>query len=365
MLEHSHTLYLAAAAVAAATGPPLAVLSAHRTAAQPVPADIEDERALLGYLIREPRTITEMSLFVADDFTVASHQQAWRDITDQFPEETSHPHETDSSELDNSSFSQLGDWLEAFSRTEAGAACLEKAAPTLEKARVSGERVLGYGLERRTYVGRSPFLTTDTGMSRIRETVSAGRYVFATVWMALIGLLTAGTWTWWAAENHAWAWGAATSVALLGAASLVWSLVDYDTLYLDTSSFVVGAALSYTPLTIASALTGSWWLLALGVVSAAAVVALFLGANRIYQWLRGESGMGGGDSLIALATIGVPTAASGDPVVAYASLMASLFLSIAFFAVTSRKRGVRVPFAFGPFLASGWCAALAWWLVTS
>ena len=147
--------------------------------------------------------------------------------------------------------------------------------------------------------------------------------------------------------------------------SIVISWVDLDTLYLDIPSWAVGTVVSYL-FAIGFALSvGAPGRILIGGLSALAVIALFEFANWIHKKWRGHDGQGFGDNLIVIGTVGVPVILTGDAVVAYWAIMASLLAAVAIFVVKAAmgKASRATPFAFGPLLATGWIIGLSGYLL--
>jgi leader peptidase (prepilin peptidase)/N-methyltransferase len=97
------------------------------------------------------------------------------------------------------------------------------------------------------------------------------------------------------------------------------------------------------------------------------MVFIFEVINLIYKRLRGSDGMGMGDTMIILGTIGVPTAISGAWQMGYRITMLSFLLGIVGWLYNKVKNNAtkEEPFAFGPYLAVGWMLAVVTWQLTN
>jgi prepilin signal peptidase PulO-like enzyme (type II secretory pathway) len=224
--------------------------------------------------------------------------------------------------------------------------------------------VYNAGVDRCDYSGNSRLeLTGDNEqpVRRVLAEIGAARYALTGLIMAL-GFVAAAR----AASGGAVGWLNWGALAVLVVSSTVWTLVDLDTLYVDMPSFYAGTALSWALVTGSAAMDGGLWRILTGLIVAAVIVGGIELVNQFYKVVRGQHGMGSGDYLLMLATIGVPSAVLGDWVFGQINLIVSLLLAILGW-VGSRlfKDGFTryTPYAFGPYLACGWMVTLLLWVV--
>lgn len=162
-------------------------------------------------------------------------------------------------------------------------------------------------------------------------------------------------------------WLGRVALLILLVASLEWAIVDLMTMYLDDKAFYLGVSLGWG-LTILSL----WEQKRLsqiipGVVFTLAMVVIFEGINKYFRYRRGMDGLGFGDTLIIIGTVGIPTALAGAWVLGYRIVMLSFILGIMgfFYMKIVNKHKKTQPFAFGPYLAIGWVFGIISWVLTN
>lgn len=162
-------------------------------------------------------------------------------------------------------------------------------------------------------------------------------------------------------------WLAVAALVVLAAGSLVISLVDLDTLYVDLRTFLVTAVGAGSLTVAAVGASGLWGRLVAGVVMVAATAVFFELVNRIHRAVRGVDGQGLGDTLIIIATVGIPPALMGNWVLGYYSVMAGIVAVLLGWLIGAARGKVTrsTPMAFGPYLAAGWVLGWAAYLIIS
>jgi len=158
----------------------------------------------------------------------------------------------------------------------------------------------------------------------------------------------------------------AVAVSLLTIGSVIWTLVDLETMYVDTMSFYALAGASWTGVLLAALLQGTVSRALTGLLVVGGIVGFIEVVNQVYRRIRGRDGMGMGDYLLVLATIGVPVGITGNLLLGQVILIASLLAGIVGWAFTRLTRPGftrETPYAFGPYLACGWLLGLAVWMV--
>lgn len=158
----------------------------------------------------------------------------------------------------------------------------------------------------------------------------------------------------------------AVAVSLLTIGSVIWTLVDLETMYVDTVSFYALAGASWTGVLLAALLQGTMGRALTGLLVVGGIVGFIEVVNQVYRRIRGRDGMGMGDYLLVLATIGVPVGITGNLLLGQAILIASLLAGIVGWGFTRLTRPGftrETPYAFGPYLACGWLLGLTVWMV--
>lgn len=228
--------------------------------------------------------------------------------------------------------------------------------------------VFNAGEDRLEYAGNSHVELTGDPQKPLRRVLGAttmGRKLIVAVMLAVGGVVSLAVGAGRSTDASGWLITAALLVLTIG--SVIWALVDQDTMYIDLPTFYIFTAGSWL-LAILAGLLGEGLSVPLRGLVVSVVVVLFIEViNQIFRRVRGQDGMGGGDYLLIVATIGVPVAVTGDWVLGQWVLILSLLAGIVGW-VTARltKPGFSKasPYAFGPYLASGWLIALALWAVS-
>lgn len=157
-----------------------------------------------------------------------------------------------------------------------------------------------------------------------------------------------------------------TTLALLMLSSLSWAIVDMYTMYLDYEFFKLSCAITSIPLFLSFALLkGSnqekitlfikTLLVPIGILLFMWVI-LFL-----FKRIKGLDGMGLGDFYIIFPVILIPLLYLNDLRFAFHAFMLSNLLGILgwlVLRVQGKLKSSKDPFAFGPYLATGWIITL-------
>ena len=227
--------------------------------------------------------------------------------------------------------------------------------------------VYNAGEDRLEYAGNSHVELTGDPQKPLRRVLGAttiGRKLIVAVMLVVGGAVSLAVGAGRSTDASGWLTTAALLVLTVG--SVIWALVDQDTMYIDLPTFYIFTAGAWL-LAILAGLLGEGLSVPLRGLVVSIVVVLFIEViNQIFRRVRGQHGMGGGDYLLIVATIGVPVAVTGDWLLGQWILILSLLAGIVGW-VTARltKPGFSKasPYAFGPYLASGWLLALALWAV--
>jgi hypothetical protein len=366
-----HLLSIVFGVLGLVLGPLLALLAAKRTPAQPAGnPDESAEEVVLASALSSASTYVLVSELKEEHFTSGANKALWRALVEEcagltLPESGSAPsayrklaRAAEVEDLRARVVARGGEAGELASRLGEGT--------TPRKAVKAASKVYSAVEDREQYLGASPVVPGGPGEAawvRRYTKPSLTRTAFSALFLGAVGALAPVLGSIPATEGA----GVVSVVAffVLGAASLVWALVDHDTLYLDYPTFFTGAALAWLVTAAAALSAGEPGRLLLGAGAAVVVGVFFEVLNRAYQRVRGVAGMGFGDTLIILATVGVPVALSDDVLLGLTIVMASALAAIPLPAVVAlRQRAAAkrdpeaptrpVPFAFGPYLALGW-----------
>lgn len=372
------------AVVAGAGGRALAVLAARRTVRQPLTMALTEEVRLLGSLLLQPSRLPYLTPITAPDFAAAAHQRIWAALVQACPEVGAVAEDATDEQC-----AQVGKVLEGrrveilqlvretLSGGIAPGGDLERLDWLLERgsqdvlddatAMEVAESVLGAGQDRNRLSGTGLVLPTALPdsvepdrppLKRVFVAPSAPRIVATSVLGAAGAALAPGLTGAFGLTGFAHALATAAVLVLLGMSLLI-SLVDLDTFYIDQKPFWGLTSLAWLLAAGAAALDGSLMRLAagLGLVVAAGVV--FEVVNIGHRLVRGTDGQGLGDTMLLLATAGLPVALTGEWSLGYYSVMSGMVLGLfGWLYGAARGRLTRKsPFAFGPYLAAGWATA--------
>lgn len=235
-----------------------------------------------------------------------------------------------------------------------------------ESALKLGEVVAGNGKGRELSSERSPFILDegDSLLYRGASVRSEKRELVGAAAGAVAGMVG-----WWSLSKLplgtiGLALGIIVIVGLVFS-SVVIASVDFDTFYLDNMVFYsTGVAIWAALVGLAVVSHHPMWLLA-GGLSAVVVAGTFEIMSRVYGATAGIT-QGMGDTAIVLVSVGVPAGLTHSWYVGLYSVLAGCVLMIIGWTVLRVKNKVTrmTPVAFGPYLASGWVVALAWWALT-
>ena len=215
--------------------------------------------------------------------------------------------------------------------------------------------------DRTSYNGRNKIISTN---SKDKPLVREATRPSASMQAVALALTTLGS---IAILNFESNWLGRVALLVLLVASLEWAIVDLMTMYLDDKAFYLGLSLGWglTILTL-------WEQKRLaqlipGIVFTLVMVVIFEGINKYFRYRRGMDGLGFGDTLIILGTVGIPTALAGAWVLGYRIVMLSFILGIIgfFYMKIVNKHKKTQPFAFGPYLAIGWVFGIISWVLTN
>lgn len=382
-------LAVALAVAGAVAGWGLTLVAARRTLAQPLALALTEEVTVLRGVLSEVRRLPYLTSLTAHDFAAGSHARLWQALLSNSPECAGLAEDAEEGEFAargealaarRSDFlSQVRGSLLAGPAPVGDVAALEQllgdVLEPLDDAAVvdAGQAVLEAGMDRNRLSGAGLVLPTSTPDStdvtrpplhRVYVPPERGRRLVSSSLAAAAFALAPGL------ASSSGMTGAALvaatlSVLVLSVLSIVVSLVDLDTFYIDMPVFAAGSAVAWAGAAAAALLDGSPGRLLSGVGVIVVTALLFELGNRLHKLFRGHDGQGFGDTLILIATAGVPAALASSWTLGYYTIMAGMLLGVAGWVVgAARGRLTRsTPFAFGPYLSSGW--VLAWAVVCS
>ena len=358
-----HTFDILLLILLAASGPLVAALARTRSLAQPLGAHLEEERRIVRTLRARPswyvyihQLETEHFLDEASAGTWSATKSANRHI--EFPE------------LPQSEKKAYRLLEELEPQVNAGTASGEEPAATTEDIYASREelvkaasKIYSAGMDRGDYSGSGGITLTDDPEHPIRREIPpvGGKRKLLTVLLQTLGGLAAVT----AVGSSANLFGT-LALAVLTVGSLIWLWVDVDTMYIDTKSFALFGGGAWALALLAGWQNDTFGDALTGLLVSAGIVLFIEIINRFYRRVRHQDGMGTGDYMLIVATIGVPVAVTGSWMLGQSILITSLVLGLLGWVIRriSEPGFTREsPYAFGPYLAAGWMVATLLWAV--
>lgn len=361
--------------------------AARRAVHQPLETAVGDEVTLLLGVLSNLRRLPYLTTIEAKDFAVGAHQRIWTALVHAASAELA----TLPAEPTDDDCGDVGDaLLERADEIHAQLQALLAGSPTGyadlgllaqmsamsaerdvtdEEVVLAGEVVWLVGSDRQRFAGqgrvgpsRTPdstdpasppiqrFPTPPSVMRRLTgAALAAVAFAVAPFLAESVGLTGVSLWL------------GVAALATLATGSLVMSLVDLETMFIDLRTLVWTSAGGWLLAAAAVGVDGRWSSLAVGGVVVAATAVVFEAGNRLYRWRNGIDGQGFGDTMLVVATVGVPAALSGDWLVGYYGVFAAFGLAAAGWLIgfVLRRAHKDQPFAMGPYLAGGW---LVGWL---
>jgi leader peptidase (prepilin peptidase)/N-methyltransferase len=368
-------------------GPFLARFASHRTVAMPLDMELEAETDTLVAVLDQLHRLPYLTSLKPSDFAAGSHARIWEAMLACAPEVQAMPEDVSEAEC-----AERGRMLQAREEefyAQVHALLGQGPAPVTDQARFvdlvnrgperklddakaveAAQRVLDAGNGRNRLAGTGLVLPTATPdsaspasppLQRVHVPPSRARVVAtcaaAAVGAGLIPALVATT-------GMTGVAAVAAGLALLSLVlfSVVISLVDLDTFTIDLHTFVVTTAAGWVLAVVAAGVSGNWSRLLSGLAVVAGAALFFELGNKAYKLVRGHDGQGMGDTLIVLATAGIPAALTGSWILGFYGVFAGCVLGALGWTVGALRGKLtrHSPFAFGPYLAAGWFAA---WLL--
>jgi prepilin signal peptidase PulO-like enzyme (type II secretory pathway) len=375
--------FILAGAAGLILGTPLVKLAAKRSTYQPIAVASEAERCLIATVMRDPYQYLRLTLLTPGMFAHRQHGEIWAAfdslLSDAKEGAKSAIESKDEKKLEalivdmqlanmvsSSTVELVRERVMAHFTTDE----LEKlAARNDEELLDAGMLVLDAYDDRTRLNGVSRIVETPEGsvnpLVRVHAHAGIGRAVIGSSLLAV--MFTVGAFTANVATSSKYGMLlAVASFTVLAAGSLLWAFVDWDTFYLDTPSFWTLGIASWILAVAAAFADGDPKRVLAGLGIALGGALVLEAANLAFKLLRGQDGMGGGDTLILLATAGVPAALTGSWQLGYLCVMGSMVLGVLGWIVLRLSGRItrESPFAFGPYLALGWALSCSVWSFT-
>lgn len=149
------------------------------------------------------------------------------------------------------------------------------------------------------------------------------------------------------------------SFLILTCGSIVLSIIDINTMYIDLLTFFSSIILVYFTLFLASIFSSDFHLFFIESLLYTFLTAIFFKlVIYIYFIIRGKLGMGDGDLMLIFLTSAPLVAVTGDYMSLFYSILIGFIFSIFVFIIRFPFRQYRItsttPFPLGPYLAAGW-----------
>jgi prepilin signal peptidase PulO-like enzyme (type II secretory pathway) len=372
--------FILAGAAGLILGTPLVKLAAKRSTYQPIGVASEAERCLIATVMRDPYQYLRLTLLTPDMFAHRQHREIWA----TFDSLLTDAKEGAKSAIDSKDEKKLEALIVEMrlvnTVTPATVELIRErtllhfstdeiegvAARNEEELLDAGMLVLDAYDDRTRLNGASQIVETPEGsltpLERVHTHAGIGRAVIGSLLLAvmfIVGAFTANV----ATSSKYGMLLAVSSFAVLSVGSLLWAFVDWDTFYLDTPSFWILGSISWVFAVAAAFADGDPKRVLAGLSIAVGGALVLEAANLAFKLLRGQDGMGGGDTLILLATAGVPAALTGSWQLGYLCVMGSMVLGVLGWVVLRLSGRItrESPFAFGPYLALGWALSCSVW----
>lgn len=356
-------------------GPAVATFSSRRSAAQPLELALEEERSLLAEVLARPKAYAAVAELNPENLAVPAHRRIWQAvavrgdaiiqgaraadereaaiIAESIPDDLLISLEED---IDSPEDLDIVAQLRRSSRSQAA---------TVSELAEWGSAVLGAFDDRTSCAGAVPPVPGPSAeLPWVREVKKPSRArMLAVSLLTALGLGLVPVFVGHLSlDSH-------LAVALSGLALVVLTMtaveiavVDFDTFYVDFRVLGFGGVLSLALVVGATLATSQPRRLLAGLI-AVAVFTMVEVVNLLYRWIRHRHGIGFGDSILLLVSIGIPAALTGSPRLGWYALIFSGVVAILGFVVLAIRHHATTknPFAFGPYLALGWIVA---WVVS-
>lgn len=340
--------------------------AARRGSLQPVSIALPEERLLLGQVLHSPQLLPAVAELLPSEFAMPSHRTLWETVRAVAPVVAA----ADEDHWQRLSSSVPADLVaRCREASPESAALIERLLSEVEPVSVTKEAataVARHGMavraaheDRTTFNGASPIVDTSDPTAPLRRVPAPMTFRRMQTVKALLVIFCAAAPVLALAHDGVAYWAALASLLVLALTSVAVAVVDYDTMYIDLPVFWGGAALAWAAAAAAAVLAGNPGRLLAGLVVSLPLAGVFELANLVHRLVRGSDGMGFGDTLLLIATSGVPAALTGSYELGLHSLLGGLLCGLLGWTVLFAQGKItrRTPFAFGPYLALGWLVA--------
>jgi prepilin signal peptidase PulO-like enzyme (type II secretory pathway) len=378
--------YISIALIGLVLGVATSFVAARRSVKQPVSFNKDCECEFTALILNDPSVFLKIMELKSSDFAFKTYQDTFTKIQTTMYALNYDYSKVDPSNIDNEiiKFREIIEKDESFKKefNELAEKVLQDNPEVYEKYKLvqtlpqleenildKGLTILDLAYDRTLYNGASKIVESTKNSEIPLERAYCKPSLTRNIISGLYGGLTLVL-SFVLAQNSPYGESASFFVflgfGLLAYFTLLWALVDIDTMYLDMYSFGFGFIAIASTALAAGIATGSLSLLLPGVVIAVGGAIIFEIANILYKLLRGRDGIGAGDTLILLASAGAPAALLSSWVIGYYSILFAFILGLIGWVTlfTLGKVSRSTPFAFGPYLAFGWILATMFYLYT-
>jgi hypothetical protein len=394
----AHTL--PAAAAGALVGALIPTWAARRTLTRPVAMVLEHESVLLAGVLSDLRRYPYVATIPAQDFAAKHHHNIWVALKELFEGLGTITEDTTEAECDAYA-GQIGAHLERLhgllvdkigqsDQSSADVARYHELiaygaehgygvdVDAVTKANAdndvvaAAQEVLACGNDRNLLAGKAPIgpaanpnSVDEANPPLIRALVDppvSRRALSALAGASIGGLIPAAVP--FMGLTGVSLWMGVAALVVLGFASIIISLVDIDTLYIDTPVWAATTAAGWALAAGAVTLYGSPERILYGALIVIGAVVMLEGANWAFKKFKGMDGAGFGDTLIIVATAGIPPVVLDDYTLGFwCAFLGFVAGAIGWLVARILGRVTRdTPFAFGPWLAAGWVLGMVYFI---
>lgn len=369
------TTYIFAGILVAIIGTPaLMRLGAWRSGKQPLLCYPDSEILLLRTLVQRPSEAVLVLNLETDHFVDADRGSLWLELKNYCLSYVVHSDETTQEQtllnkevVAKNATGSLLDRLTPTARRTVAAIHNQTEILSEEEVVASAQKIYLSGVDRTYYAGNSKVIRTGQASAPLvretsKPTMLQTLLYFCALLIGTVVCLSVG----FMENNSMVAVAYSAGMLLLLSGSIVWTIVDLDTLYIDMPTLVAFGAGAWSCTVVGATIAGTLSNVLLGFVATLIVGGFIFVVGILHTKLRGKPGMGGGDYMLMLVTIGVPVAVTGVWAMANWILLVSLLLGIVGWLVRYLKVDgfdKNTPYAFGPYLACGWFVTLGLWRI--
>lgn len=368
--------YIFSGILAGLVGTPLLTrLGAWRTSKQPLVCHPDSEILLLRTLMRRPGEAALVLDLEPGHFVDGGRESLWRELKDYCLAYITHTENTTREQtIANKDIVAQHGAESLLDRLTLAAmhtvSLIDEHTETLTEAEVvaHAQKIYSSGVDRTYYAGNAKVIKTNKVDAPLKREIPKPTFAqtityFCILLTGTVVCLSVGA---LASDPVAVAMYSAGMLLLL-AGSVVWTVVDLDTLYIDIPTLVVFGAGAWLCTVVGAMISGTLNHVVLGLGSTFVVGGFIFIVGLLHAKLRGVHGMGGGDYMLMPVVMGVPVAVTGVLYMANWILLTSLLLGVGgwlvkYLKVTGFNKST--PYAFGPYLACGWFITLGLWRIT-